>query len=69
MARTHCPICKGFGSTKLEGYCKNCYPGETKDDNPDTKHILEDFHEKAEISGEFFPSSFGIIKDDFGVER
>ena len=33
-----------------------------------TKHILEDFHEKAEVMGEFFSDKFGIIKDGFGVE-
>ena len=68
MERTRCPTCKRFGSSKLDGYCKSCYPGETKDDNVDTKHILEDFHEKAEIMGEFFSNKFGIIKDTFGVE-
>ena len=69
MARTRCPICNRFGSSKLEGYCSNCYPGETKDDDVATKHIMEDFHEKAEISGKFFSDKFGIIKDGYGVDK
>ncbi len=67
MERTRCPVCKRFGSSKLGGYCKSCYPGITKDDNPETKHIMENFHEKADITETFFPDSFGIIKDKVGI--
>ena len=61
-----CPVCGKFGSHKLGGYCKNCHPNA----NDGTKHVLDDFHEKAEISGEFFSQGdFGIMSDKFGCEK
>ncbi len=68
MATTQCPTCKRFGSSKLDGYCKTHYTGKVKE-SKSSKHILDDFYEKAESSGEFFPSEFGIISDKFGAER
>jgi len=65
--RTRCPVCRGFGSSKLGGYCKNCHSdGEEK---APTKHIEDDFYENVEESGEFFPEDFGIMSDKFGAER
>ena len=66
--RSRCPVCNRFGSNKLDGYCKAHYTGK-KDDDGGEKHILDDFHEKAEISGSFFSPEFGILKDGFGIEE
>lgn len=65
MAPPRCPVCNRWGRAALGNYCKTCHPNSTEGE----KHILDDFHEKAEVSGEFFSKEFGVITDKFGYER
>ena len=58
-----CPVCKGFGSDRLGGYCKNhAEPDEEKS-------IYDSYLGDYPASEPFFRSTFGIIKDKFGLEK
>lgn len=61
-----CPVCRRWGSAKLGGYCRTHH----KSINEDEKHVLDDFHEVANINKEFFSQDdFGYMTDKFGYER
>ncbi len=68
--RTKCPVCNGFGTTDLDGYCKRHVPNieVPKDKSDEDKHVGDDY--RGYFSDRpFFPEKFGIIKDKFGCER
>ena len=65
MAKTTCPRCGRFGTTKLADYCKTCY--NKRYDDTGEKHAFADFCGNH-VEGAFFPEEFGNIKDTFGYE-
>ena len=64
--RPKCPICGRFGSSRLDDFCKTCYPKRYDED--EDKHAFADFVGTHETGG-FFPKEFGTIKDKFGYEE
>ena len=58
-----CPVCKGFGSNRLGGYCKNHAEQEGE------KHAFDDYCKPFAQDRPFFSNVFGAIKDKFGLER
>ena len=56
---TKCPTCRGFGSPKLDGYCKNCYPYNEDEPQPFNREVTLGkpfFREKP-----WFPETFGCL--------
>ena len=62
--RTRCPVCNGFGSDALGGYCKN----HVLKDEEDEKSAWDDYRGFGS-DRPFFPKNFGVIKDKFGYDR
>jgi len=67
MAGTpRCSICNRYGSSSLDGYCKDCYP--KRYGGEDEKNVFADFCDDHEDDA-FFPRKFGILKKKFGYEE
>jgi len=65
-ASQRCTLCGyKWGSVKTEGYCRTCYPKRYDDDGD--KNVFADFCDDH-VDKAFFPKSFGLIKNKFGLE-
>lgn len=64
-----CPSCNRFGSPKYGGYCKQCNV-KIQTENKDVPLVRSQFkpnYGQGFIDQERNPTSFGIVKDSFGV--
>lgn len=60
-----CPVCNGFGSTKLGGYCKNHFP-KGIDEHLNRSEYRPNY---GTHQGDFFKDSYGLDNDTYPIDR
>jgi hypothetical protein len=61
-----CPRCNKFGKADLGGYCSPCKEAKRK-----SSYIVRDLMKANNgiKTGEALPSSYGIMREKFGIEE
>ena len=64
--QVRCPRCNKFGKADLGGYCRPC-----KDAKKKHSYIVRDLMkgENGIHKGEWVPSAYGIMRENFGIEE